>query len=127
MRAEFKRLGCLGIWDDPYLTLSKDYEATIVRQLAGFARRGLIYRDKKPVHWCVVHRTALAEAEVEYEEHTSPSIYVRFPIEGDLGAADPELAGAAGCVRHLDDDALDAAGQPGDRRQPGARATSRCR
>jgi len=100
MRAEFKRLGCLGIWDDPYLTLSKDYEATIVRQLAGFARRGLIYRDKKPVHWCVVHRTALAEAEVEYEEHTSPSIYVRFPIQsgdsrtlGDLSAADPKLAG----------------------------------
>src|SRR5882724_5068151 len=92
MRAEFKRLGCLGIWDDPYLTLSKDYEATVVRQLAGFARRDLIYRDKKPVHWCVVHRTALAEAEVEYEEHTSPSIYVRFPVEGDLGAADARLA-----------------------------------
>ena len=93
MRAEFKRLGCLGIWDDPYLTMSKDYEATIVRQLAAFARRDLIYRDKKPVHWCVVHRTALAEAEVEYEEHTSPSIYVRFPVEGDLAAADPRLAG----------------------------------
>jgi isoleucyl-tRNA synthetase len=93
MRAEFKRLGCLGIWDDPYLTLSRDYEATIVRQLAGFARRDLIYRDKKPVHWCRVHRTALAEAEVEYEEHTSPSIYVRFPVEGDLSAADPRLAG----------------------------------
>src|SRR6185436_17480798 len=93
MRAEFKRLGCVGNWDDPYLTLSRDYEATIVRQLAAFARRGLIYRDKKPVHWCVVHRTALAEAEVEYEEHTSPSIYVRFPIEGDLSAADPRLAG----------------------------------
>ncbi|HET6281498.1 MAG TPA: isoleucine--tRNA ligase [Polyangia bacterium] len=91
MRAEFKRLGCLGIWDDPYLTLSKDYEATIVRQLAGFARNDLIYRDKKPVHWCTVHRTALAEAEVEYDEHASPSIYVRLPIEGDLGKADPRL------------------------------------
>jgi isoleucyl-tRNA synthetase len=91
MRAEFKRLGCLGLWDDPYLTLSKEYEATIVRQLAAFTRRDLIYRDKKPVHWCVVHRTALAEAEVEYEEHTSPSIYVRFPVEGDLGAADSML------------------------------------
>jgi isoleucyl-tRNA synthetase len=93
MRAEFKRLGCLGLWDDPYLTLSKDYEATIVRQLAAFARRGLIYRDKKPVHWCTVHRTALAEAEVEYEDRASPSIYVRFPVEGDLGAADARLAG----------------------------------
>jgi isoleucyl-tRNA synthetase len=93
MRAEFKRLGCLGLWDDPYLTLSKDYEATIARQLAGFVRRGLVYRDKKPVYWCLTHRTALAEAEVEYEEHTSPSIYVRFPVMGDLGRADPRLAG----------------------------------
>jgi isoleucyl-tRNA synthetase len=91
MRAEFKRLGCLGNWDDPYLTLSKDYEAAIARQLAGFARAGLIYRDKKPVHWCLTHRTALAEAEVEYEDHASPSIYVRFPIFGDAGKADPRL------------------------------------
>jgi isoleucyl-tRNA synthetase len=52
-----------------------------VRQLAGFARGGLLYRAKRPVHWCVTHQTALAEAEVEYAEHTSPSIYVRFPLE----------------------------------------------
>jgi len=91
MRREFKRSGCLGDWDDPYLTLSKDYEATIARQLAGFARAGLIYRDKKPVHWCLTHQTALAEAEVEYEDHASPSIYVRFPVTGDLGKADPRL------------------------------------
>src|SRR3569623_2812303 len=91
MRTEFKRLGCLGQWDDPYLTLAKSYEATIVRQLAGFARAGLIYRDKKPVHWCLTHQTALAEAEVEYEDHTSPAIYVRFPVVGDLGKADPRL------------------------------------
>jgi isoleucyl-tRNA synthetase len=93
MRGEFKRLGCLGQWDDPYLTLSKDYEATIVRQLAAFARRGLVYRDKKPVHWCLVHRTALAEAEVEYEDHASPSIYVRFPVVQNLGHAVPALEG----------------------------------
>jgi isoleucyl-tRNA synthetase len=95
MRGEFKRLGCHGIWDDPYLTLSKDYEATIVRQLAAFARRGLVYRDKKPVHWCLVHKTALAEAEVEYEDHASPSIYVRMPITdaAALGKAVPALAG----------------------------------
>ncbi len=91
MRTEFKRLGCLGRWDDPYLTLSKDYEAAIARQLAGFARAGLVYRDKKPVHWCLTHHTALAEAEVEYEDHASPSIYVRFPIVGDLGKADARL------------------------------------
>ena len=91
MRTEFKRLGCVGNWDDPYLTLAKDYEATIARQLAGFVEAGLVYRDKKPIHWCFVHRTALAEAEVEYEDHNSPSIYVRFPIAGDLGKADPRL------------------------------------
>jgi isoleucyl-tRNA synthetase len=95
MRGEFKRLGCLGDWAHPYLTLSKDYEATIVRQLADFTRRGLVYRDKKPVHWCLVHRTALAEAEVEYEDHSSPSIYVRFPITDAeaLAKADARLAG----------------------------------
>jgi isoleucyl-tRNA synthetase len=91
MRTEFKRLGCLGRWDDPYLTLAKDYEATIARQLAGFVEKQLVYRDKKPVHWCFAHRTALAEAEVEYEDHASPSIYVRFPIVGDAGKADPRL------------------------------------
>src|SRR5262245_1718076 len=66
MRAEFKRLGCVGTWESPYLTLSPHYEATIVRQLAVFARKGLLYRAKRPVHWCLTHRTALAEAEVEY-------------------------------------------------------------
>lgn len=81
MRTEFKRLGCFGTWDTPYLTLSRDYEATIVRVLAAFARAGILYRAKRPVHWCISHQTALAEAEVEYAEHTSPSIYVRFPIE----------------------------------------------
>jgi isoleucyl-tRNA synthetase len=81
MRSEFKRLGCAGFWETPYLTLSKDYEATIARQLGVFARSGMLYRAKRPVHWCVSHQTALAEAEVEYAEHTSPSIYVRFPVE----------------------------------------------
>ena len=93
MRGEFKRLGCLGQWDDPYLTLAKSYEATIVRQLAGFARAGLIYRDKKPVHWCLSHSTALAEAEVEYADHASPSIYVRLSLRDGLGAAVPALEG----------------------------------
>ncbi|MDX2021928.1 MAG: isoleucine--tRNA ligase [Deltaproteobacteria bacterium] len=80
MRAEFKRLGCLGDWDHPYLTLSRDYEVAIIKQLAGFARANLLYRAKRPVHWSIPVRTALAEAEVEYKEHTSPSIYVRFPL-----------------------------------------------
>jgi isoleucyl-tRNA synthetase len=87
MRAELKRLGCVGLWDTPYLTLSRDYEATIVEKLGGFARAALLYRAKRPVHWCMTHQTALAEAEVEYAEHTSPSIYVRFPVLPDQPAA----------------------------------------
>jgi isoleucyl-tRNA synthetase len=94
MRTEFKRLGCLGLWDTPYLTLSKDYEATIVAKLGGFAQAGLLYRAKRPVHWCVTHQTALAEAEVEYAEHSSPSIYVRFPVEPGQTAVDRLFGGA---------------------------------
>jgi isoleucyl-tRNA synthetase len=62
MRADFRRLGCYGTWDEPYLTLSKDYEAAIVRVMAAFASKGLLYRAKRPVHWCTTHQTALAEA-----------------------------------------------------------------
>jgi isoleucyl-tRNA synthetase len=85
MRVDFKRLGCVGRWSAPYLTLSHDYEATIVRVLGVFQRQGLLYRAKRPVHWCMTHRTALAEAEVEYADHSSPSIYVRFPLLPDQG------------------------------------------
>src|SRR5262245_1491884 len=78
-REGFIRLGVFGTWDQPYLTMSREYEATIVRQLAEFARRGLLYQAKKPVHWCMSDKTALAEAEIEYDErHVSPSIYVKF-------------------------------------------------
>ncbi|HEX2574247.1 MAG TPA: isoleucine--tRNA ligase [Polyangia bacterium] len=80
-RDEFKRLGVFGTWDAPYLTLDASYEATIVRQLAEFARQGLLYREKKSVHWCMSCKTALAEAEIEYDEaHRSPSIYVKFAL-----------------------------------------------
>ena len=79
-RREFQRLGVLARWDDPYLTMQYSYEAEIVRQLAAIARKGALYRRKRPVHWCVRDRTALAEAEVEYSEKTSPSIYVAFRV-----------------------------------------------
>ena len=79
-RREFSRLGVMGEWADPYLTLDPRYEATIVRELLGFFARGEAYRGLKPVHWCTSCRTALAEAEVEYENHRSPSIYVRYPL-----------------------------------------------
>jgi isoleucyl-tRNA synthetase len=85
-KLEFQRLGVFGTWDRPYLTLSPRYEATIVRELAGFSRAGLLFRDKKPVHWCMSDRTALAEAEIEYDEaHRSPSIYVGFAVPADPG------------------------------------------
>lgn len=93
-RKEFQRLGVFGDWDRPYLTLHKGYEASIVRALAAFARGGYLYRGKKPVYWCPSDRTALAEAEIEYADHSSPSIYVRFPLlePADLGLH-PALAG----------------------------------
>src|SRR5438128_4621249 len=79
-RGGFLRLGILARWDDPYLTMDYRYEAEIVRQLAAIARKGALYRRKRPVHWCPRDRTALAEAEVEYSERTSPSIYVAFRV-----------------------------------------------
>ncbi|HEX9577649.1 MAG TPA: isoleucine--tRNA ligase [Myxococcales bacterium] len=79
-RREFRRLGILARWDDPYVTMSYRYEGQIARELAKFARRGALYRRKRPVHWCMYDVTALAEAEVEYAEKTSPSIYVAFRV-----------------------------------------------
>jgi isoleucyl-tRNA synthetase len=92
-RNEFKRLGVLGDWEDPYLTMNYAYEATIVREFGRFALGGSVYRSKKPIYWCTSCRTALAEAEVEYEAHTSPSIYVKFPMVSDLSGLRPSLEG----------------------------------
>lgn len=77
-REEFKKLGIMGHWDAPYVTLSRDYEAGIVRAFGKLVEKGFIYKDLKPVNWCATCETALAEAEVEYENKTSPSIYVKF-------------------------------------------------
>ncbi|XXJ19586.1 isoleucine--tRNA ligase [Desulfovibrio caledoniensis] len=79
-RSEFKRLGVFGTWDDPYMTMKPEYEAATARELGRFMERDGVVRGKKPIYWCCDCRTALAEAEVEYEDHTSPSIYVRFPM-----------------------------------------------
>jgi isoleucyl-tRNA synthetase len=97
MTKEFQRLGVLGDWAHPYLTMNFRYQAAIARALGRFVEQGLVYKGKKPVHWCIHCRTALAEAEVEYEEHSSPSIYVEFPLastsKDDLAARIPALAG----------------------------------
>ena len=82
-KGEFKRLGVLGEWDEPYLTMNPSYVAQIVREFATLAEKGSIYRGRKPIYWCARCRTALAEAEVEYHDHTSPSIYVQFPLVSD--------------------------------------------
>jgi isoleucyl-tRNA synthetase len=92
-RREFKRLGVLGRWQDPYLTMSAEYEAVIAQSFVNFLDRGYVYKGLKPVHWCIKDRTALAEAEVEYENHSSASIYVRFKLASDPAAIDPALAG----------------------------------
>jgi isoleucyl-tRNA synthetase len=92
-RTEFKRLGILGRWEDPYLTMSAEYEAVIAQAFVDFLHNGYIYKGLKPVHWCIKDRTALAEAEVEYENHSRPSIYVRFKLAGDPAKLDPALAG----------------------------------
>ncbi len=82
-RREFMRLGVFGRWEDPYLTMSAQYEAAIARAFVDFLDRGYVYKGLKPVHWCLRDRTALAEAEVEYENHTSPSIWVRFALKSE--------------------------------------------
>lgn len=83
-KLEFQRLGVLADWENPYLTMNFSYEATIVREFGKFVENGLVYKGLKPVHWCTSCQTALAEAEVEYADHTSPSIYVKFPVESGV-------------------------------------------
>jgi isoleucyl-tRNA synthetase len=97
MTEQFQRLGILGTWDRPYLTMDYRYQAAIARTFGRFVEKRLVYKGKKPVHWCIHCRTALAEAEVEYADHVSPSIYVEFPLApesaGDLASRVPALAG----------------------------------
>jgi isoleucyl-tRNA synthetase len=92
-RQEFKRLGIFGEWDKPYLTMDPEYEAEVIRYLADFFKMGNIYKGKRPVYWCASCQTALAEAEIEYHDKKSPSIYVKFPLLSDLGAKFPALKG----------------------------------
>src|SRR5579871_5985359 len=86
-RADFKRLGVLGDWDHPYLTMLPRYEAEQLRAFSLIIKNGHVYKGYKPVHWCLNCRSALAEAEVEYEERTSPSVYVRFEVVDRLDLA----------------------------------------
>ena len=84
-REEFKRLGVRADWDNPYITLKPEYEAVQLGIFGEMAQKGYIYKGKKPVYWCSECETALAEAEVEYADHKSPSIYVKFPVKNGKG------------------------------------------
>ncbi len=90
---QFERIGCFGRWQTPYKTMARGYEARTLEAFYGFLEKGFVYRGLKPVYWCIHDRTALAEAEVEYENHTSPSIYVRYRLTSDPAAIAPALAG----------------------------------
>ncbi|HST77564.1 MAG TPA: class I tRNA ligase family protein, partial [Verrucomicrobiae bacterium] len=92
-REQFKRLGILGRWNEPYSTMDPQYESTIVRLLFEFMEKGAVYKGLRPVYWCVHDKTALAEAEVEYETHTSPSIWVKYRMTSAPEKIDPALAG----------------------------------
>lgn len=92
-RDEFRRLGVLADWQNPYLTLNYLYEAEIARECCDFYLTGSLFRGKKPIHWCCSCTTALAEAEIEHFNTSSPSIYVRFPVKDDLSFISPALSG----------------------------------
>lgn len=92
-REQFKRLGVFGQWDRPYSTMDPQYESVIARTLFDFLEKGMVYKGLKPVFWCIHDRTALAEAEVEYAMHTSPSVYVKYALTSDPATIDPALAG----------------------------------
>ncbi len=92
-RSQFVRMGVLGRWENPYLTMSFDYEARILETFYSFFEKNFVYKGLRPVYWCMHDKTALAEAEVEYEMHTSPSVYVRYALTSDAATIDPALAG----------------------------------
>ncbi len=97
------------------MTMARDYEARTLEAFYGFLEKGFVYRGLKPVYWCIHDRTALAEAEVEYETHTSPSVYVRYKLTSDAGSTRPRAGRPRSLHHHLDDHSLDAARVDGGR------------
>ena len=121
--ADFRRLGVLGDWEHPYKTMDFATEADEIRALGRIWKKGLLYRGLKPVNWCIECGSALAEAEVEYEDKTSAAIDVAFapPIPRASRAPSASRHAGEGLRGHLDHHAVDAAGQPGHRRASGPR------
>ncbi|MBI5190115.1 MAG: isoleucine--tRNA ligase [Nitrospirae bacterium] len=102
-KEEFVRLGVLGDWDNPYLTMHYPYEAATVREFGRFVGNGGVFKGKKPIHWCASCVTALAEAEVEYADHGSPSVFVKFALDGSLASFADRNPKAADTVKKLND------------------------
>ncbi len=95
---QFQRIGVFGDFEHPYSTMTNGYEAKVIENFYAFFEKGLVYKGLKPVYWCINDRTALAEAEVEYANHTSPSVFVKYALKSDPAAIAPELAAYAGKV-----------------------------
>src|SRR5437773_3685199 len=92
-RQQFKRIGVFGRWDEPYSTMTPQYESAVVAELYAFLEKGSVYKGLRSVYWCIHDETALAEAEVEYENHTSPTVWVKYPLRDDPAKLDPVLKG----------------------------------
>jgi isoleucyl-tRNA synthetase len=92
-REQFKRIGVFGRWDRPYSTMTPEYESVVLRTFYSFLEHGFVYKGLRSVYWCIFDKTALAEAEVEYENHTSPTVWVKYAMSDDPAAVDPALGG----------------------------------
>ena len=92
-RSQFTRIGVFGRWDEPYATMNPQYESVVIKTLFTFMERGFIYKGLRSVYWCIHDKTALAEAEVEYETHTSPTIWVKYRLKDDPASIDAALRG----------------------------------
>ncbi len=97
-KRDFQRLGVLGRWNDPYLTMNHEYEAVVAGALLDFMEKGFVYRGRKPVYWCIHDMTALAEAEVEYRDHTSPSVWVKFACADDGNGSRPGMSDVSAVI-----------------------------
>ncbi len=119
-RTGFKRLGVMGEWDNPYVTLKPEFEAAEVEVFGAMAKKGLIYQGLKPTYWCPTCETALAEAEVEYADDPVTTIFVKFQVHDDKGKLSPVRRPLQDVLRHLDHHHLDVARQHGHLPEPPA-------
>ena len=107
-REQFKRIGVFGRWDDPYSTMTPQYESVVLATFYDFLEKEFVYKGLRSVYWCIYDKTALAEAEVEYENHTSPTVWVKYALAEDPGAARSRARRQKSFHHHLDHHALDA-------------------